>query len=329
MTTPQTPAQQVVANNQAQVAEKLSVTAAVAAYIAAMAKLRATMVATLEGRFRSLGSWRDADAARFQQSVLPLIEGAKITASQLTSGYLQRYMTALAGSHQPITVNPNQWAGDALRGVDPADLYQRPFEQLWYQLSQGAPLQDAVDAGINRLQSLATTDIQLAATHTAQQVTTKHTGVVGYRRILTGPYNCGMCIIASTQRYHKADLLPIHPGCDCVVGVILGDQDPGRVINSHILTEGALSSGPNQFGVDIYNEEHTLDAGDLLPAVHQSVKDTLGKFAPDGTSIDYRKLILVRNNTEIGPVLTVKGEKFTKAQRDTGNLAAKPRQRQR
>lgn len=326
MTSP-TPAQQTVANNQAMAAEALGVTAAVAGYISAMAALRSRLVSTLEGRFRTLQSWRDADADRYLRSVLPLIEGAKTAASQLTVGYLSRYLSALAESHQPVSVNPHQFAGDALRGVDPQEMYQRPFEQLWYQLSQGKPLADAVDAGAARLQSLATTDVQLAATHTAQQALSHQKEVVGYRRILTGPNNCGLCIIASTQRYHKMDLLPIHPGCDCVVGVILGTEDPGQRINSAILTEGALSSGTTGTGINLYNEDHVLDAGNLLPAVHQSVKDAFGRFDVSGTSIDYRKLIVVHENSEIGPVLTVKGDHFSKARKESGNIAAKPRKR--
>lgn len=328
MTAP-TPAQQTVATNQALAAEALGVTAAVAGYIASMSALRSRLVSTLEGRFRSLRSWRDADADRYLRSVLPLIEGAKTASSQLTAGYLSRYLSALAGSHEPVSVNPHQFAGDALRGVDPADMYHRPFEQLWYQLSQGKTLEEATDAGVDRLQSLATTDVQLASTHTAQQALSHHKQVVGYRRILTGPYNCGLCIIASTQRYHKMDLLPIHPGCDCVVGVILGTEDPGQRINTSILTEGALTSGTTGTGINLYNEDHTIDAGNLLPAVHQSVKDTFGKFDVSGTHIDYRKLVVVHNHSEIGPVLTVKGDKFSKAQKKSGNLAAKPRKRGR
>jgi hypothetical protein len=297
-----------------------------------MASLRQRLLQTLAGRWQSLGSWRDADADRFLRSVLPLIEGAQRTASSATAGYLSRSLSDLVGHHTPLSVNADEVTGKALRGVDPSDVYMRPFQQVWYQLSKGKTLEQAVDLGAQRLASLASTDVQLATTHTARSALSKqdHTGeIVGYRRILTGPYNCGMCIIASTQRYHKANLLPIHPACDCVVGVIVGKKDPGRTINSSILTQGALTNHQNKHGVDIYNSEDAIDVGNLLPAVHQAVRDTFGTHADNGTSIDYRKLIVVHEHGELGPVLSIKGDRFSKKQKASGDLSAKPRDRSR
>lgn len=59
--------------------------------------------------------------------------------------------------------------------------------------------------------------------------------IVGYRRVLTGFRSCRFCAVASTQRYHKKDLLPLHYACDCVVAAIWGTEDPGWIINRELL----------------------------------------------------------------------------------------------
>lgn len=309
--------QQQQSNRVAQVAAAttaaMATTAVVAAYINLVSRARQRVLAALAAQWSQLGSYRDADATKFLASALPLIQAGQQHASALTSGYLATVSGNLTGgSRAPVGVPMDSVTGTALRGVDPADVYMRPFQQVWYQLSLGKPLDDAVQAGAQRLQAVAGTDLQLATTHTARAVLDQSPHIVGYRRVLTGAENCGLCVIASTQRYHKADLLPIHNFCDCVVAPVVGANDPGQVINSSMLTTGHLPVGQNRQGVDIYSADHLLDVGDLLPAVHSAIKDAFGKSSADArTAIDYRHVITVHQHGEIGPVLTVKGQKFT------------------
>lgn len=64
--------------------------------------------------------------------------------------------------------------------------------------------------------------------------------VVGYRRVVhpelsKSGQSCGLCIVASTMEYKKADLLPIHSGCNCETCEIYSKDgylyDPGHIIN--------------------------------------------------------------------------------------------------
>jgi len=91
-----------------------------------------------------------------------------------------------------------------------------------------------------------------------------------------------LCYVASTQRYSRGDLLPIHPGCDCGEEPIYG------------------SSGVS----DTIDEQ-------LLDATHQAIDERFGEFDFGGRTVDYRKAIIVREHGELGPVLTVKGQHFT------------------
>jgi hypothetical protein len=82
--------------------------------------------------------------------------------------------------------------------------------------------------------------------------------------------------VASTQRYHKGDLLPIHPGCDCGEMPLYGTDDPGQIINQQ-----------------------------RLDATHEAVEARFGEFDRSAREIDYRN-IMVADHGEMGPVLTWK-----------------------
>lgn len=187
----------------------------------------------------------------------------------------------LGGSAAPLGIRPTEVTGMALRGVEPRETYRRPGVQVWTSLSQGRTFDQAVQDGLRRAVSVTMTDLQLAKTHTARKVFSNDDRVVGHRRTLSGSENCGICRLAATQRYHRKDLQPIHPGCDCGVAPIYGDSDPGHVIDR----EGVAN-------------------------IHDAVAERFGESAADGREIDYKKLVLVENHGEIGPVLTVKGQHF-------------------
>ena len=228
----------------------------------------------------SLGSWRDADIARMVAQIVPVVGGAQMQMVALTDAYLNAVAIS-AGLPMPTAATAaHAVTGAATRGVDPREVYRRPGVTVWTALSEGKPLGDAVDAGLARLLNLAGTDLQLAKTRTSLHRLRGDRATAGYRRVLTGNENCGMCVLASTQRYHREDLMPIHPGCDCDVAPIRGNVDPGQVIDP-----------------------------DRLEALHQSVADQFGTSDRGGREIDYR-LIEVREHGELGPVLTWRGQHF-------------------
>lgn len=228
----------------------------------------------------SLGSWRDADITRMIAQIVPVVGGAQMQMVALTDAYLNAIAVA-AGLPMPTGATPARAVtGTATRGVDPREVYRRPGASVWTALSEGKPLSEAVDAGLTRLLSLTGTDLQLAKTRTSLHRLQGDRSAAGYRRVLTGSEDCGMCVLASTQRYHREDLMPIHPGCDCDVAPIRGGVDPGQVIDP-----------------------------DRLDALHASVQQKFGKSDLGGREIDYR-LIEVREHGELGPVLTWKGQHF-------------------
>ena len=140
----------------------------------------------------------------------------------------------------------------ALRGVDPTESYARPFQAVWWRLSNGLAYKAAVVVGRERLIAIAKTDLQLSRTHSARHSLSK-AKVRGYRRVLNGD-TCELCVQASKRIYSTGDLMPIHPGCNCSVEPILG-ADP-RSLNEGI--------GPKPV------ETEVQDHGELGPVLTKS-----------------------------------------------------------
>lgn len=245
--------------------------------------LRAATLTALANLWLRLGSWRDTDIERFLRLALPLVRGAQTRMSALTAAYLARQVAALAG--HPVLPVPAPRVGE-VRGVPLTEEYARPFHDVWRALGDGRPLPEAVKAGQDRLASLASTDLQLTKTHASRAILTADKRVTGYRRVLEGAYSCGLCIVASTQRYHVADLMPIHPACDCSVAPIVGESDPGHVID----------------------EQRLADA-------HAAIADRFGRKTADargGRGIpNYHDVLVTHDHGELGPVLGVRGQDFT------------------
>jgi len=247
-------------------------------YDALSTSLRSRVVQFVLDAFDSLGSYRDSDAAAFIEHVLPTVLAAQQQMGQITDAYLSAMIAdMLGGAAAPTGVALDE----ALRGVDPAEVYARPFVTTWTALSQGKAYAQAVAEGRTRLLSITETDMQLARTHAARQ-SMQRGGVRYFRRALRGPGNCALCTIASTQRYRVENLMPIHPGCNCKPEPLVGNKDPGQIIDEALLREA-----------------------------HDAVAKAVGQSDAGGRTPDYRQVIITREHGEYGPLLAVRRHEFT------------------
>lgn len=224
--------------------------------------------------YRNPGDWLD--------TALPIMLAAEENVSLATSTYIQLQLEALGSSENTDIPDPSVIIGEPLRGVDPAIVYSRPFEEVWKALSEGKSLQEAISDGANRLRQIIETDMQLTHTHTSRSILRDRNDVVGFKRVPTGTFTCALCLVASTQRYHKLNLMPIHPGCDCRVAPIIDSSDNGQIIDKEFLEE-----------------------------IHKAVERQFGMSARDARQIDYRKIPIVHEHGEFGPTLAVRGQHFT------------------
>lgn len=232
--------------------------------------------------FRNLGSWRDDDVIRYINQIAPFLTGAKLQAAKSSVSFYKS-IADLTGQDwtQPVITASDVSTMALRKGVGTDVVYRRPFVDMRTALANGQDMRDAIESGARRAQILAETEVQLARRNAGLRARSANDKIVGYIRTLTGAENCALCYVASTQRYHKGDLMPIHPGCDCGEMPIYGTQDPGQVIN-----------------------EVRLDG------IHENVNERFGAWAADARTIDYRA-IRIQEHGEMGPILTVQGQRFT------------------
>lgn len=239
--------------------------------------------ARLQTAFTNLGNWRDEDFERLLPLVESTLAGAKLQAARLQIEFY-RQMAELRGElYNAPTIRPDELSTQVIRnGATTSEVYRRPFVDVYTALSNDKTVTEAIRAGQLRISSLASTDVQLARRNAGLTARNGNQNIVGYVRTLTGAENCALCYVASTQRYTRGELLPIHPGCDCGEMPIYGDQDPGQVIDEI-----------------------------RLEATHEAVEQRFGVTDRGGRDpIDFRD-IAIREHGEMGPMLTVADQNFT------------------
>lgn len=234
-----------------------------------------TAVAVLWDR---LGSVADLDP--FALEAAEVSAAAQLRAAALVDAYLSAYLDSA-----PVGLD----AVEIRAGADLVDVYRRPGITARRALAEGRPFVDAMAAARARAVNAAATDVALAHRAAAAEVMAGDSRVVGYRRVLTGA-SCKLCATASTQRYHVERLMPIHGHCDCRVAPIVGNADPGQVINRETL-DRLQEAGP-----DYWRDRGFVDT--------------------DGNPVDPTEIgdvtdAAVREHGELGPVLTDGRDAFT------------------
>lgn len=244
-------------------------------YISSSTAVRERTVTAVKGAWDSLESFRDADYAAFLTRIKPTILAGQTATINLTNAYLSQEFG------QPLAkINPQEYIGDHVRGVPFDEVYTRPATAIYTALSEEKAIAAAVAEGWRRLESILRTDQQLVKFR-ASRDRMKTAPTRFYRRVLGGGKNCALCALASTQRYFKEDLQPIHPGCNCSVAPLSGNWANRQVIDE-----------------------------DLLEKIHDGVEGLAGWSDRGGRGPDYRD-IAIREHGEYGPTLTWRNQKFT------------------
>jgi hypothetical protein len=172
-------------------------------------------------------------------------------------------------------------AADRMRQV-----YRRPFATLYTELSRDpTDMTGAVEAAGNRLADIVEMDLQQTYAVAAREGMERMPDKPAYwRRVPTGPSNCALCILAATRKYRRADLDPIHPGCDCTVVPIMSEAlDP-------------------------------IDEDALYDRAHAAAREATGSDDVSGRAVDYRKIattITASHGEHPAPLLVNPTDHFT------------------
>lgn len=193
-----------------------------------VAAVRERVLAFVRRVYGNLESWRSDDIDRFVAAIVPVTDGGQRTVASLTDNYLATIQRQVLGSGSTIGIPSSVVDVESMRGVPAAEVYQRTGSTIYGALSRGEPLRLAVAAGLARAVSTASTNLQLARTHSSRYVGMRAGEIVGFRRVLS-PEACTLCE-GSTATFGRDELMPIHGYCTCgSVPVFRGGPDPGEV----------------------------------------------------------------------------------------------------
>ena len=244
------------------------------AYDSQVHAIRQQITAFGQAYWDSLPHYRASAVEDMIQAITPRVTAGQLRIADLTRAYLAQCARELGWKVVLPSIDQDEIRG--ARGIDPRVVYRRPAVDVYTALAAGKPLPQAAAEGRLRLTQLIGGDMQLAKVHASRQSMRGYPAEGQfYRRVLTGRENCALCVVASTQRYYRDDLMPIHPGCDCGVQPL----PPGLAVNQ-VIDE------------------------DLLEQVHQITADRLGVSDRGGRTPDYRKLLTVSEHGEYGPTLS-------------------------
>lgn len=158
------------------------------------------------------------------------------------------------------------------RGVNPLEVYQRPAEQYRYHLSIGDSDTISRQHAMERLSTIADTDLTLARREAMREVYDSTPTILGWRRIIhpelsKDGFSCGLCVVAADRVYSRGDLMPIHDECNCDTLPITEDNDPGHELNADDLESLYDAAGSNTAGDLLKTKVYFLNHGELGPII--------------------------------------------------------------
>lgn len=202
------------------------------------------------------------------------------------------------------------------QGVTPLDVYQRPAEEYRYHLSTGVTEVEAMQKMIQRVSTMADTDLTLGRRDEIRRVFRNTGTLIGYRRIIHPELSedgtsCGLCVVASQRVYTTDELLPIHDECNCSVLPMTTTQDPGLQLNQDDLNTlyaaAALARDKNAEPGDESN-----DAGDLLKTrVSFLEHGELGPIISGGNRKGSKQRKAAKDRTPLTPTESIEKELHT------------------
>ncbi len=183
------------------------------------------------------GAWYDGDLVRAAGAQAAMVMQTAINESRTEAdAYIEQVLTEL-DIDWPEVEEIHTWEYEREERSDVLidEVAERPAEQRRYQTSIGKTDEEALAAAIDRAGVIAETDLADASRSRSQQVYRATAEITGYRRVirpeLSKTGTCGLCAVASHQRYRLDELMPIHDRCKCQTMPITEDEDPGGAIN--------------------------------------------------------------------------------------------------
>ena len=178
--------------------------------------------------YDELDDYEQADLDAFLDKVVPLSLAAQRAMASTLAGYLY----TASGEYPGEPLDLDEVTGDAIRPDNGLRAqWQIPWWAMLGALGAGVAWAVVVAGTRNLVRTQAVTDLSLVQSATVAKLAPQLPTVLGYRRVLSGP-GCDFCTAAAAQLYRSADLMDLHPGCNCAVAAVFADADPAAALNS-------------------------------------------------------------------------------------------------
>lgn len=252
-------------------------------------QVRRAALASTMGLWEDLigGGIDDANLSTWLRESVPSHRTDLETIALLTDAYIDAFLNAYGLDGIADELDVDAIVAGTRGGTPLPEVLERPFKEARYHLSQGRSWEFATAEARRRLESIVTTNLQQAFRLGMQDRMGATEQVQAYRRVLVGPVNCLTCISASTQRYWKSTLMPIHPGCDCAVEPLPPDtQLRGKTIADDVPTLDAAKQVLRDQGVKSWDRagmSNVLVDADALKTIRQVPHGELGPILADAT----------------------------------------------
>lgn len=246
-------------------------------------------------------------------SVGPMISAAQQEEVSLTQAYMENLLSAALERRIAATLDRRVLLGNLRNGTTNGDVYYRPVKTARTVMSVGGTRTQANFEAKKRLSSLVRTDLQLARMKTSQAVMNSDYAASlsevpeakWHKRVLRGTSNCGLCMYASTRTYYKADLQPIHPGCDCVP--MPQFTDPKKIVADPELLQQLKDIGAVDSPTQVVIYKHGEYGPTLAREMDHHLISASAEDRPTltGRMVDGRDLVAAQTGAE--PTLSLAG----------------------
>lgn len=201
------------------------------AHLLAQQRNREATVRAVGAIWRGLGSYDRSDIRRFTEAADPVVEAGQRRAIALGAAFVGKVV-----EDEPPQIDPEEVIPYIRRGTPKEEVRRRPFKRTWKALKDGKEWSQAVDQGYEIATVTAGMDVTLSMRDGMSIVMLREPRIWGYQRVPDGGA-CDFCLLASTQRYTRQTLMPLHDRCGCGVEPIKAYGDPGRFFNRDKLKE--------------------------------------------------------------------------------------------
>ena len=219
------------------------------AYQAELKRTRQAVADHVERQWRALPEYRDAQVPVFLDKVLPVVKAGQTRAVALTAAYMSKKVGIA-----PIGLNTEALIGAGARnGVDPAQVYARPFTTLWTSIAT-IGYAAALEKALSRLKSTADMDVALASRDATLAFGQADDQVIGWTRV-ADPSCCDFCQELDGVQTGPTEPQPLHNNCGCTADPITRSSGDS--------TQDFGSFAPGQEFDQVQIEEH----GELGPVI--------------------------------------------------------------